>query len=344
MKILINIPKIYGGVYNHYWGLYPYWNENVKYNSIGRRSWKKNSGILWLPWDLIRFVLTVIFWKPDVIVVNPSFTLSAISRDVFFIKLAFFLKKKVFVFFHGWHKEEENNIDKKKLTEVLNKVSGIIVLAQEFELSLKQMGVVAPIHKATTKVNDNLLQDFNINDRSGCVNTLLFLARVEKEKGIFTLLDAFAIIKKKYSHLHLRVVGDGEALTNAIRYVDENKIKDVFFSGRLSGKDLAKEFIKGDLYILPTYHGEGMPASVLEAMAFGLPIITRPVGGLIDFFTNQMGVFVESLDPQDYVYEIEKYIKSSESVKEISIFNYNFAKENFLASSVARKIESILRM
>lgn len=50
------------------------------------------------------------------------------------------------------------------------------------------------------------------------------------------------------------------------------------------GEDIVKAYERGDIYILLSYH-EGMPTSVLEAMAFGLPIITRPVGGVVDFLS-----------------------------------------------------------
>lgn len=51
----------------------------------------------------------------------------------------------------------------------------------------------------------------------------------------------------------------------------------------MTGKLLSEQFESGDIYILPTYF-EGMATSVLEAMAFGLPIITTPTGGVKDFF------------------------------------------------------------
>jgi glycosyltransferase involved in cell wall biosynthesis len=195
----------------------------------------------------------------------------------------------------------------------------------------------------TTKIDDRLLKHFNINNRIGKVEILLFLARIEKEKGIFTLINTFVIMKKQYPNLKLKVVGSGSALNDAIEYSENTQIGDIIFTGKLTGEQLAAEFIQSDIYILPTTHGEGMPASVLEAMAFGLPVITRPVGGIVDFFTDSMGALVESLNPDDYVIEIEKYITNPQLTKDTSIYNHNFATENFLASSVAKKMENNLK-
>jgi glycosyltransferase involved in cell wall biosynthesis len=339
MKILINIPKIYGGISNHYWGLRPYWSEHVKYNAIGRRSWKKWSGLFWLPYDIVKFINTILFWRPDCIVLNPSFDHSAMFRDLQFLKIAIFLRKKTVVFIHGWDKEYEIVVNKKKLASYLNRVHNLMVLAEEFRKSLIAINVQVPIYLITTKVDDRLLQNFNITCRTGKIDTLLFLARVEKAKGVFTVLDAYRIMKKKYPKLKLRIVGDGQALKAAKEYA--NGIKDILFTGKLTGEQLANEFIYSDIYILPT-HGEGMPASVLEAMAFGLPVITRPVGGIVDFFTDAMGTLVDGLNPDDYIPVIEKYINNPQLTKATSIYNYNFAIQNFLASAVAKKMENIL--
>ena len=54
MKILINTPslKLLGGVANHYLGLKDFWSEDVRYNTVGKRS-KNGKGIFWLPWDVL---------------------------------------------------------------------------------------------------------------------------------------------------------------------------------------------------------------------------------------------------------------------------------------------------
>ena len=192
----------------------------------------------------------------------------------------------------------------------------------------------------TTKVDDRMIKDFDINLRKGEINTLLFLSRVEIEKGIFITIDIFRILKKLHPDLKLRIVGDGCALNDVKNYVNNNKLSDVVFTGPLSGQALINEFVNADIYILPTF-GEGMPTSVLESMAFGLPIVTRPIGGLADFFEDSvMGALIESLNPEDYVSAIEQLINAHEKCRETSYYNHHYAREHFLASNVARNLEN----
>lgn len=80
-------------------------------------------------------------------------------------------------------------------------------------------------------------------------------------------------------------------------------------------------------------------------MAFGLPIITRPVGGLVDFFENEkMGEMVDSLKPEDFVPYVEKYLKNRIQTKMTSIYNYQYAKTHFMASEVAKRMENLLKI
>lgn len=122
-------------------------------------------------------------------------------------------------------------------------------------------------------------------------------------------------------------------------YVLKEAIAGISFLGNVSGIEKREQLKSSDLYILPT-SGEGMATSILEAMAFGLVIISRPVGGVKDFFLQeQMGYLIESLEPEDYSKHIEYFINNPDKTLNISRFNHFYACNHFLASQVAQKIE-----
>ncbi len=357
MKILINTPHItsLGGVANHYLGLKPYFSKKVFYNQYftsGEIEEKVNIRLLkWLIrfvlliFDYIKFVISLLYHKKPIILLNPSFGKTALKRDAEYLKIANFLGCKVAVFIHGWDKDYLQTVLNNKIlfSQAWYKADAYFVLATEFKDYLLQLGIKAPIHLTSTKVNDKLVDGIETKNIEK-IKTLLFLARVEKAKGIFTAIDAFEIVSKKYPYLKLKVVGRGNALAEAKEYANKKDLQSIVFTGPLSGDALKTEFTNADLYILPTTHGEGMPTSVLEAMAFGLPVITRPVGGLVDFFENgKMGYMIESLNPADYAEKIEFLINNLDKTNEIANYNMQYARKHFMASKVAVKLETILK-
>lgn len=112
---------------------------------------------------------------------------------------------------------------------------------------------------------------------------LLFLCRIEKQKGLLELMKALKHMKQSGSRcFHLTVAGDGE-------YLDEARIEcknmglenDITFLGAIyDNKHKACLFKSADLYMLPTYYNEGFPRTLYEAMIFGTPIITTLVAGI----------------------------------------------------------------
>ena len=345
MKILINTPSLsfLGGVANHYLGLRTFWSENVKYNTVGKRGQQSGSGKYWLPWDVLKFIFRLLIFKPDIVLLNPSLGYLALTRDFIFMKIALFLGFKVSIFIHGFNWDYAHSLNQRKVAIMLNKVSVIFVLAEAFANELRSWGVIAPICLTTTKVDDNLLSGYDPSNRTGKVNNILFLSRVEKEKGIYIVIDSFCILKEKYPYLHLTIAGDGRELPNVKKYIQKNNICDVEILGRVSGNKLIEVYKNADLFSFPSY-GEGMPTAVLEAMAFGLPVFTRNVGGLVDFFEDgKMGYITDSFVSHDFAQAMIPYIDNEKFTRRVACYNAEYAKEHFMASSVARQIESLLK-
>lgn len=343
MKILINTPdtSLLGGVANHYKGLQSHWTQDVKYNFVGGR--KGIPGPIILVFDYIKFFFRCLFGNYDVVLLNPSLGKTAIKRDALFLKIAKWFKIKTVVFFHGWSADvvDELNKNSSGFSETFNRADKIIVLAKSFKEDLFNWGITKPIYLSTTKVNDDLLKDFRIENKKES-SAILFLTRIETYKGIFTTLEAFKIVELKFPSATLTIAGDGTQLEQAKKFVQENNLKNVQFLGNISGEILSKTFSNSAIYILPS-HGEGMPTSVLEAMAFGLPIISRPVGGLVDFFEeDKMGYLIESLDPNEYADKIVQLLENNQKIKEIGNYNHVYAKKHFMASKVALEIQKIL--
>lgn len=348
MRLLIITPEIHrlGGVANHYLGLSTHWTVPVSYLFYGKRSDKTPTWLTLLlyPYDYLRFIGMLITGKGDVVVINPSLRKAQVIRDGLFLLTARAFRRPVVTFIHGFGTDYAARLARKGglFRWCYNKSAFIYTLYSGFREQLQKTGITCPILLTTTKVSDELLEGAVIPVRSDIKN-ILFAARIIREKGIFITLQAFETLKQRHPQLHLTVCGDGPALEEAKRFADGHRIGDISFMGNIHGDSLRDAYLNADLYILPT-HQEGMATTVLEAMAFGLPVISRPVGGVKDFWQDgDMGYLLESLDSQDYAARIERLICAPRLVQHISSFNRQYARQHFLASEVAKKFEEDVR-
>lgn len=347
MKILIVTPSfsLLGGVANHFSGLRDYWQCSVEHVYYGKR--KRIPALIMLPIDWTIFLIKLLFRRPDFVLINPSLRRYQITRDAVYLITARVLRIKTLCFFHGWDEQLASKLERnpRLFKSIYNKSSLILVLASQFRNSLIKMGFSCPIELTTTKVNDKLVEGFSIeNSKQSRVKEILFLARIIKPKGIYIAIDAFKILLKNDPDLKFRVVGDGPELENVKKYVLNQNIENIIFTGALSGDSLKQQFENTQLSVLPS-SSEGMPTSILESMAFGMPIVTSPVGGLIDFFENgKMGFLVQNLDAKSYAKAMQKIINDQELFSTISTYNFHYAHNRFLASKVATELENKIKI
>jgi len=357
MRILVARSKNGGGV-DHYWNkISSFLSDSVDFITIGAR--KSNGGRSDGFFNLLNRMLQDYynFWRiirkqnHEIVILNPSLQPKAIIREGVFILIAKSFKIKVIVFMRGWDLCCERKIQEHWLwlfRRVYFKADAMIVLAKDFRTCLQRWGYVNQIFIETTAVEDtNITQDDyerSVRNSSKDPFNILFLSRIEQDKGIFETIDAFVLLEQKYPMASLTIAGTGAALLSAKSYVNQIGTGRIDFLGYLIGDAKTKAFCDAHCYIFPSSHGEGMPNSVLEAMSFGLPIITRPVGGVIDFFENtRMGFLINSNSAQRYSKSLEKLINSPELAIQISEYNREYARNNFTASCVAKRITKIIR-
>lgn len=343
-KIIVLTPplNLLHGVSLHYKGLYNDWSENVVYFETFKIEKRSLLNLIMYSANLLIFLFKLILFKPDLVVINVSLKKGFYSKNKYIRVVKAVSKSRIIVFIHGWDIGSEGMLTEPKGNFLLKKADSIIVLANEFKLKLIQAGYHRKIFLATTKVDINLLKDFDSNRKRNSIRIFLFVSRVEKYKGIYEAIDLFVNIKKAYDKVRLLIVGDGTELQNVKNYVHENRFNNIEFLGRLSGHELAQKYNESDILLLPSY-SEGFPAVVIEAMAFGLIIATTPVGGIIDFFNNRMGVFLDQTNSRENTDRIKKIMDDKELINAISNFNFSYSRSNFLSSKVADNLEHIFR-
>ena len=354
MRVLVTTPLLTkaGGVAQYLRVVRPHLQGDVEYLTVGARSDHESAPevVIRMVRDCGRFARAMRRGGYQIVHLNPSLGSKALIRDGLLLLIAKIFRKTVIVFTHGWDHGCEQLIRKHFRTlfgTVYGRADAFIVLGSEFKDRLRVAGYKKTVFVHAAPVDDQLLieaQRKPIRTRAGMDQgrfNILFLARVETSKGIYEALDAYALLKSEHPFVSLTVAGDGWELEAAKRYAVALKLVDVFFLGHVEGSAKFASFRSADAYLFPS-HTEGLPISVLEAMAYGLPIVTCAVGGLRDFFENgSMGFITESHDPHVLSSLLDRLMNEPALCRRIGIFNRRYAAKHFSASRVAAELQSV---
>jgi glycosyltransferase involved in cell wall biosynthesis len=129
---------------------------------------------------------------------------------------------------------------------------------------------------------------------------ILFLSHVTKQKGLHLLISCLPQVLEQHSRAKLLVVGSGDYLEEAKRLVEAMALQScVVFVGAIPHERSAGYFNAADLYVLPTLRQEGLPFSLVEAMACQKPVIASRIGGIPSIVAHGVnGLLVAPDDPR----------------------------------------------
>jgi glycosyltransferase involved in cell wall biosynthesis len=298
-------------------------------------------------WDLRRALANT---EAAIVLINTSLRRNSLLRDAVTLLMVRLMGRRYMVFVRGWQIEFENAIKSswfwmRLLRLAYFRAEGMIVLATRFRQALESWGFDGRIELETTTVPDEL---FDKQHASGALLddswetkgvNLVYFSRLEKEKGVYIVLEAFESLQRMYPFLKLRIAGEGPEGQGVRDYVKWKQMEGVEFFGYVRGCEKRRLLRKGDVFVFPSSYGEGMPNALLEAMARGMVILTRPVGGISDFFEDgRMGFITESTEAGDFARLAGKCIEDQKLRNSIGAYNREYADKHFRASIVAKRL------
>ncbi|RPD47271.1 glycosyltransferase family 4 protein [Paracnuella aquatica] len=178
-------------------------------------------------------------------------------------------------------------------------------------------------------------------------NNFLFLGRLGKRKGVYDLLQAIEMIVAAMptSPMHFWLAGDGEI--NAV--IEEVRRRNlgafVTVVGWIDGQQKLQYLKQADTMLLPSYD-EGLPMSILEAMACGKVIISTFVGGIPDLIINgEHGFLIQPGDVNALAKAIRNVHEQKERMRVISAKNIDRIREHYDLNKINLQIlETYQRM
>jgi len=345
-RVLVLVPRLDGpgGIANYYRTLRAFFPDRVRYayRGSGKTRERPIAQIIRLIADLGIFVARVLRFRPDLVHFNTSLAPNGLMRDSLFMFTARFLGIPSMVFFRGWSKKGEAWVDRHPVwfRRSFGSASRALVLASDFRDFLQERLPGWPVELETTVVDSAILPRQGTEHDDSC--HFLFLSRLEEDKGVGILLQALAMLGESDPGMdwHANIAGSGSYEDEARRHLAALSLEDrVTLLGRVDGAAKQAAFASSSVFVFPSFHGEGMPNSVLEAMACGLPVVTTRVGGVADFFEpEQMGWVVEQRDAESLHAALQEACREASRRRATGSFNRDYAMRTFLDRHVADRL------
>lgn len=157
------------------------------------------------------------------------------------------------------------------------------------------------------------------------IPAVLFLNRVKKYKGIDTFIDSARKIGDR--NIEFWVAGSGDYLETAKKYVNENKLKNVLFFGRIDEEKKKEIMQKAWIFVNPSYK-EGWGIVNIESNYFGTPVIGSNVSGIKDSVVDgKTGFLFEYGNSDNLAEKIKTLIKNKKMLDKMSKNAKNWAKK-----------------
>ena len=169
------------------------------------------------------------------------------------------------------------------------------------------------------------------------------ICRLEQEKGIDTLLKAFAKSFSKHEPVKLVIGGDGsqqgklEALSADIGIEDK-----VEFKGLLSRQEVREVMWKSNA-LVSSSHVETFGITLIEAMSTGLPVIATNSGGPAEFINDQVGTLVPAGDEDALGYAMYETFTKRQAWPELASSIHQYTADRFSEHVVAKQLLNVYR-
>jgi glycosyltransferase involved in cell wall biosynthesis len=241
---------------------------------------------------LLKFVVLLLTRRPRLIHVHLA-SRASFWRKTIFLLLARLARVPYVVHLHGaefhlFYAGLRVPGGQRFIANVFDRAAAVIVLSAWWQQWVRGISAQRHVHVLYNAV---VLPAAIERAHAADCGAVLSLGRLGLRKGTFDLVEAFAGVVAAQPQAQLRLGGDGDLDAVRSRAAALGIGPRVALLGWVSGTDKQRELDEASVYVLASYN-EGLPMSLLEAMAAGLPVVTTPVGGIPEAVTDGVEGFL----------------------------------------------------
>ncbi len=220
---------------------------------------------------------------------------------------------------------------------VLEGSSHVIVLSPQWRAILQERFRIPGITVLRNPLSDSGLFELERHDQGP---RLLFLGLITRPKGLYDLLEVVARLKSRFPGIHLDIGGAGDESSLARELKRLGIEENVSFHGWV---DMAKKrelFSVARVYVLPSYF-EGVPVSIVEAMAASVPVVASRAGGIPDLVSSDFGLLMDAGDLDALEAALETLLSDPDLNREMGERGREEAWRNYQPEQVVKQLRKI---
>jgi glycosyltransferase involved in cell wall biosynthesis len=289
-------------------------------------------------------LLLVITKKPVMVYIPISQTTIGYLRDAGFIIISKLFMRKVICHLRGGNFKNWYNsasfVTQWFIRRIHSLVDGQIVLGETLK------------HLFAGIINDEIIfvvpngRNFN-NTSNGAKHSdkfkILYFSNFIRTKGVLDALSAIPNVYKKYKQIECIFAGnwrDKETKREFELFLEKFPDLPVAMKGPIYGDEKYKLFASSDIFVFPTYYpAEGHPWVIVEAMAYGLPIISTDQGAITESVIDDVnGFIVDKQNPEQIAEKIKLLIENAELRIKMGRESRRLYEENFTEEKMVEKM------
>lgn len=238
---------------------------------------------------------------------------------------------------------------KRKLRSVFKHSARVLVVSREMKRKLVRLK--CPKRKIRIIKTGIDLRKFPFKLRKPPANNrvvFLSIGRLVPKKGMDVLIEAFAKVHRKYPKARLVIVGEGKMRSKLKKMIRKKGLRgSVTLKGKLSHRGVRKELRKAHIFVLASRTAkdgdkEGIPNSLVEAMASGLPAISTNHAGIPEVLRNgKTGYLAKQSSVRSLAQKMLKMMKNKRKWKKLSWAARRLVEKEHNIKKQVRKLERI---
>lgn len=312
--------------------------------TAGRKDGEK-AGAFWLIKQAalpLRFYLRIIREKPDAVHINTALTGLSIWRDAALMRAAKLAGRPAVLSIHGgkFLMNPFTGARLERVTEKMLRRAKVVVVYSDYE----KEAVLKRWKDLDVRVLPNAIPFAEVPqiERNNAEPVLVFFGRFHESKGLHETIEACRILKSEGYDFRFNAYGEGPEREFFLAGMREALGDKFHYGGIIAGSEKWQRLAEGDIFVLPSRYGEGLPMAMLEAMAVGCVVVVADVSSVASVIDEGVnGYMVEPKNTAQLVSKLKSLLENKTGWKTVQEKAIATVREKFAIEDYIKKLEEI---